>query len=83
MTHLPQHLGGHENETHIDDGALSYFIENFDVKSMVDIGCGPGGMVDLAKRKGLDVIDDRGLAPQSAMDRERWLSPRHAPLSFY
>lgn len=56
MTQLPQHLGGHENETHIDDGALSYFIKNFDVKSMVDIGCGPGGMVDLAKRKGLDVI---------------------------
>ena len=56
MTTLPQHLGGHENETHIDDGALSYFIENFGVKSMVDIGCGPGGMVDLARRKGLDII---------------------------
>ena len=53
---LPGHLGGHENETHIDDGALTYFIENLDVKSMVDIGCGPGGMVELAMNKGLDVI---------------------------
>ena len=56
MIILPKHLGGHEDETHLDDGALSYLIENFDIKSMVDIGCGPGGMVDLAKRKGLDVI---------------------------
>lgn len=53
---LPLHLGGHENETHIDDGALSYFINNLDVHSMVDIGCGPGGMVELAQRKNLDVI---------------------------
>lgn len=56
MSTLPQHLGGHENETHLDDGALSYLMAAFDVKSMVDIGCGPGGMVQLAMRKGLDVI---------------------------
>lgn len=56
MNDLPQHLGGHENETHIDDGALSYLIEAHNFKSMVDIGCGPGGMVDLARRKGLDVV---------------------------
>jgi SAM-dependent methyltransferase len=72
MTQLPQHLGGHENETHIDDGALSYFIENFDIKSMVDIGCGPGGMVDLARRKGLDVIGLDGdftvERPESVLD---------------
>jgi cyclopropane fatty-acyl-phospholipid synthase-like methyltransferase len=56
MTTLPQHLGGHENETHIDDGALSYIIKTFGIGSMVDIGCGPGGMVDHARRKGLDVV---------------------------
>jgi hypothetical protein len=50
MTTLPQHLGGHENETHIDDGALSYIIKTFGIGSMVDIGCGPGGMVDHARR---------------------------------
>lgn len=63
---LPSHLGGHENETHIDDGALSYFITNFDIRSMVDIGCGPGGMVALAKRKGLDVI---GLDGDNTVER--------------
>lgn len=56
MSNLPGHLGGHENETHLDDGALSYLIETFDIKSVIDIGCGPGGMVELCKRKGLDVL---------------------------
>ena len=53
---LPMHLGGHENETHLDDGALDYLIEKLGIKSMVDIGCGPGGMVELARSKGLEVL---------------------------
>lgn len=53
---LAAHLGGHENETHIDDGALSYLINKFDVKSVLDVGCGPGGMVELMLSKGLDVL---------------------------
>lgn len=53
---LASHLGGHENETHIDEGALDYLIKKFDVKSFYDMGCGPGGMVDLALSKGLEVL---------------------------
>lgn len=53
---LPIHLGGHQDETHIDDGALTVFIDKFDIKSYLDIGCGPGGMVDLASSKGLKVL---------------------------
>jgi SAM-dependent methyltransferase len=53
---LASHLGGHENETHIDDGALQYLIDKFDIKSYYDMGCGPGGMIDLALSKGLDVL---------------------------
>lgn len=53
---LPMHLGGHEGETHLDDGALDYIIEKIGVKSMVDIGCGPAGMVELAREKGLEVL---------------------------
>lgn len=52
---LASHLGGHEGETHLDDGALTYLMQKFDIKSMLDIGCGPGGMVELAFDKGLDV----------------------------
>jgi SAM-dependent methyltransferase len=53
---LPMHLGGHEEETHLDEGALDYLIKTFDIKSMIDIGCGPGGMIELARSKGLDVV---------------------------
>jgi hypothetical protein len=53
---LPLHLGGHENETHLDEGALNYLIEALGVKSMVDIGCGPAGMVELARSKGIEVL---------------------------
>ena len=53
---LPSHLGGHENETHLDEGALDYIINNFNVKSMIDVGCGPGGMTELARSKGLEVL---------------------------
>ena len=53
---LAAHLGGHENETHLDDGALSYLIQKLEVKTMLDVGCGPGGMVELALDKGLQVL---------------------------
>lgn len=63
---LAMHLGGHENETHLDDGALSYIMEKFNVKTMLDIGCGPGGMVELALDKGLDV---QGVDGDDKVDR--------------
>lgn len=53
---LPTHLGGHENETHVDEGALQYLIDTFNIKTAIDVGCGPGGMVELMIKKGLDVV---------------------------
>lgn len=50
---LPGHLGGHENMTHVDDGAMDYLIQKFKIESYLDVGCGPGGMVELAHSKGL------------------------------
>lgn len=50
---LPEHLGGSEGETHIDSGALNFIIGATGIQSMVDVGCGPGGMVELARSKGL------------------------------
>lgn len=50
---LPKHLGGHLNKTHVDEGNLNWLIENFKIKSLLDVGCGPGGMVELAHKKGL------------------------------
>lgn len=53
---LPEHLGGHEFETHIDEGALKCLIDKFGIVSMIDVGCGPGGMVAKAQELGLQVI---------------------------
>lgn len=43
------HLGGHLHKTHTDDGTLVYLQTHFGIKSMLDIGCGTGGMQDIAK----------------------------------
>lgn len=57
------HLGGHGFKTHLDQGILNFFKDNFNIKSMLDIGCGPGGMVDLAIDMNIDAYgidgDDR------------------------
>lgn len=50
----PNHLGGHLNKTHIDTSTLKYLVDKFKIKSFLDVGCGPGGMVEWAVKLGLD-----------------------------
>jgi SAM-dependent methyltransferase len=50
---IPRHLGGHEYKTHVDGGTPQYLIDTLNIKSFVDIGCGVGDMVALAKSKDL------------------------------
>ena len=50
---IPPHLGGHLNKTHTDRGVLVHLINNLEINSMIDIGCGPGDMVEIAKDRGL------------------------------
>jgi 2-polyprenyl-3-methyl-5-hydroxy-6-metoxy-1,4-benzoquinol methylase len=52
---LPDHLGGHLNQTHIAGGALRYIKREFDIKSFLDIGCGSGDMIQVARDIGLFV----------------------------
>ena len=51
---LEEHLGGHNGVTHLDEGALRWAISTLKIESMLDVGCGPGGMVELAEWYGLD-----------------------------
>jgi len=51
---LEEHLGGHANKTNVDYGALNWAMSTFNPKTFLDIGCGPGGMVDLANSYGLE-----------------------------
>jgi len=49
----PPHLGGHQGITWLDDPVLTELIRRYGVTSMLDVGCGPGGMLDLAADRGL------------------------------
>jgi hypothetical protein len=53
---VPSHLGGHEDITQLDEGALDYLVERYGAKTMVDVGCGPGGMLHYARLRGLDAL---------------------------
>jgi cyclopropane fatty-acyl-phospholipid synthase-like methyltransferase len=45
-----KHLGGHAGITHLDFGCISYLKHRFSIKTMLDIGCGPGGMNEIANQ---------------------------------
>lgn len=50
------YLGGHEWVTHVDRGVLEICHAQFNIKSMIDIGCGPGGQVREAMSIGIDAV---------------------------
>lgn len=47
------YLGGHRYMTHTDDGVLTFLSNKFNIKSVIDIGCGPGGMKTFCSDKGI------------------------------
>lgn len=53
-TDTPEHLGGHCGVSHTDEGTLDFLIKAYDIKTMIDVGQGPGAMVNLARQKGLE-----------------------------
>ena len=60
MSELPEHLGGSLNKTHVDGGVLRYFRNELGCRSMLDVGCGPGGQVALAEELGYDALGVEG-----------------------
>ena len=44
----------------IDDKVLKYIIDNFNIKTMIDIGCGRGKQVESARHMGIDAIGVEG-----------------------
>lgn len=53
---LPPHLGGHFGNVNKDPAVLRYLVERYDIRSMLDVGCGPGGMLDEAVALGVIAI---------------------------
>ena len=54
MNKIPEHLGGHLNRTNTDEPLLKHIKDRFNIRSMLDIGCGPGGMKEVANNMGID-----------------------------
>jgi len=48
----PEHLGGHNGVTHVDEGLIGYFL-HCGFKTLLDIGCGPAGNVLEARKQGM------------------------------
>jgi hypothetical protein len=53
---LPGHLGGHGWKTHLDYGLIEHMISEYNISSCLDVGCGPGGMVDLMTSKRINCV---------------------------
>jgi SAM-dependent methyltransferase len=50
---VPEHLGGHYGYTNMDRPSLDFLKRNYNIKSMLDVGCGTGGMVEYARSIGI------------------------------
>jgi hypothetical protein len=50
---MSDHLGGHYGFTAMCLPTLDYIKEKFDIKSMIDVGCGPAGMTEYANYIGI------------------------------
>lgn len=48
------HLGGHQGITWVDEAVFDYLVERYHVTSMLDVGCGPGGMLSVAEAHGIE-----------------------------
>ena len=70
---IPEHLGGHAGMTNIDSGSLQWLKNTFKAKSFLDIGCGPGGMVELANNNGLDALGIDGDYTLVRFDESKFL----------
>ena len=53
---LEVHLGGHFGFTNTDKGALVFLKETLGVESMLDVGCGPGKQVRIARGLGIEAF---------------------------
>jgi cyclopropane fatty-acyl-phospholipid synthase-like methyltransferase len=52
----PNHLGGHFNFTAMVESTFDFIKEKYNIQSVIDIGCGPAGMVEYMRSKGVDAI---------------------------
>lgn len=67
---IPDHLGGHLGFTAMLIPTFQYIVDKYNIKSMLDIGCGPAGMVEYANHKGIYSI---GIDGDFALDKKEYV----------
>ncbi len=53
---IPSILGGHCRTTHVDRGVLEFLVGRFEVTSALDLGCGPGGTLEIFRDLGIAAL---------------------------
>lgn len=64
------HLGGHYGHTAMPISTFDYLIDTFNIKSAVDIGCGPGGMTLYGNHKGVYV---QGVDGDTSVEKQDYI----------
>ena len=67
---IPDHLGGHLGFTAMLIPTFQYIVDKYNIKSMLDIGCGPAGMVEYANHKGIYSI---GIDGDFGLDKKEYV----------
>lgn len=65
---IAAHLGGHQGKTWLDEPTLEYLKERYHIQTMLDVGCGPGGMLDVAAALDIDALGIDGDPGQERAD---------------
>ena len=50
---IPDHLGGHLGFTSMLIPTFNHIVSKYEIKSVLDVGCGPAGMVEYANYNGI------------------------------
>lgn len=53
---MAQHLGGHYNNTAMPILTFDYIVKKYNINTVIDVGCGPGGMVRYGNFKNIYTI---------------------------
>lgn len=80
-TAIPDHLGGSCKRSHFDAVTLKYLRDTYDIKSMLDVGCGAGAMVMTARELGVAAVGvdgDMNCMPDILID---FTKPYEPPIS--
>jgi SAM-dependent methyltransferase len=67
---IAPHLGGHGNATSMQLPVFDFIQEKFKIKSVIDIGCGPAGMVEYSNYKGIYSI---GIDGDTSLDSKEYV----------